>query len=154
VDAKLLRYHPVTGNRDLYVVVTDGAFAGQTDSVSSLNAESTVNEPVGTFDQSVLELPRPPKIDRAAKLYVIARSLRAFKQMAVCQATDAAMQSDKAFKALEEAYVDRQYYEFPAGTHPHVVADNDPSFSFVIASDSRGHQGGVSRYALPGYDRA
>ena len=147
----VIRYDPSTSGRELFVVITDGAFAHRRGWVFTLGAESGDGEPVSVFDQSVLKVPRPPPIDRRAKLYVIRRPLRAFMDMAVCQAADVAVSNDRAFKELDDAYASHRYYDFRPGTHLHVVADSGPGSPYIMVADDHGHEGCVSRFALPGY---
>lgn len=150
--AKVIRYDPATDGAELYVIVINGALTGRTGWVLTSDADSTDGIPVDMFAQAMLTVPRPPNVDRMARLYVIHRSLRAFYDMSVCEAAMVAVSNDQAFKTLEEAYSNKRYYDFPAGTELHVVKDSDPSSLFIVVGDDHGHQGCVSRFALPGYE--
>ena len=60
--AKVLRYDPSTGERDLYVTVLDGSLAGQFGWVFSSEAHGDDGKPIHMFAGSVIEVPRraPP----------------------------------------------------------------------------------------------
>ena len=60
--AKVLRYDPSTGERDLYVTVLDGSLAGQFGWVFSSEAHGDDGKPIDMFAGSVIEVPRraPP----------------------------------------------------------------------------------------------
>lgn len=64
--AKLLRYDPSTGDRDLYVTVLDGSLAGRSGWVFSGDAHGDDGKPIDMFASSVIEVPRqtPPIASR------------------------------------------------------------------------------------------
>jgi hypothetical protein len=151
ITAQLVRYDPATSDRDLYVTILAGQYAGRSGWMFTLEGSTSKGDPMGTFLQSATEAaPEPPK-DPNSKTYVTYKDIRAFNDISVCEDAMNAMSSDDAYQGLQDAVASGNYVDFPKGTRLHVVSDPQPDSPFLIASDDQGNQGCVGRYELPGY---
>jgi hypothetical protein len=149
--ATIIQFDPATDDRDLYVRITNGEYAGKTGWTYSLHASGEDGSPIALFSEAVLEPPRPTGSDPKAHVYAIRSKLRVFTRKEVCEAGYNAMHDDAAKRVLRLAFENKEFYDFPPQEKLHVIEDNDPNSLFIIVGDSNGHQGCASRYMLPGY---
>lgn len=60
VTAKVLQYDPSTGDRDIYVTIMDGVFAGQSGWMFAFEADGADGQSINIFAEALLKAPPPP----------------------------------------------------------------------------------------------